>query len=217
MSKHDFGAMRRAMVSNQLRTNAVDDQLVLARMGSVPRERFVPDGLQALAYIDKGVALGHGRMLNAPLATARLLSEAHPRAADRVLVIGAATGYSAAVLAGMVAHVTAIEEQPDLAAQATHALSGEANVTVIEAPLAEGWTGSAPYDLIFIDGSVEQIPDAVQQQLADGGRLAAGLVMDGVTRMVIGRRAGDGFGVAAVADYDAAPLPGFAPAPAFQF
>jgi protein-L-isoaspartate(D-aspartate) O-methyltransferase len=217
VSEQDFEAMRRAMVASQLRTNAVDDQTVLAQMGSVPRERFVPAAFHAVAYVDKGVALGHGRELNPPLSTARLLSELHPRASDRALVVGAATGYSAALLAGMVAHVTALEEQPDLARQAADALAPYPNVALVQGALAEGWAAGAPYDLVLIDGAVETIPTAIQQQLVDGGRLAAGLIGDGVIRMVIGSRAGQGFGTFAVADYDAAPLPGFAPAPAFQF
>lgn len=205
------------MVASQLRTNAIDDQAVLAQMGSVPRERFVPAAFQAVAYVDKGVALGHGRRLNPPLSTARLLSELRPSAEDRALVVGAATGYSAAVLAGLVAHVVALEEQAELVRHARAALAGIENVAVVEGPLAEGWADGAPYDLILIDGAVEVIPAAIHQQLTDGGRLAAGLMSNGIVRMVIGNRAGRGFGTFPVADYDAAPLPGFAPAPAFQF
>ena len=106
----------------------------------------------------------------------------------------------------LVGLVIAVEEDPDLAAAARESLAGS-SVTLVERPLAEGYPAGAPYDLILIDGAVEYVPDALVGQLADGGRLASGLLEDGVTRLALGRKAGDGFGMAAFADAAAAILP----------
>ncbi len=211
MTDESFQTMRRAMVASQLRTNAVTDAPVLAAMGTVPREAFLPANRRAMAYVDTVVPLGHGRGLNPPMTTGRLLSEIAPRAGERALVVGAGPGYSAAVLAEIGVAVTALEEPG-----ATRPTPG-AGVTAVEGPLAAGWAAGAPYDLILIDGAVEDIPEALVTQLRDGGRLAAARSERGVTRLVIGRRAGDGFGAVAVADAEAAPLPGFAPSPIFTF
>ena len=113
--------------------------------------------------------------------------------------------------------VRALEEPGALAAAGSAALAGLANVQPVEGPLAEGWRAGAPYDLILIDGAVEFVPDAIVAQLGDGGRLAVALIEDGVTRLAIGRRAGDGFGAIAFADHAAAALPGFRRPRAFVF
>lgn len=211
MTHQDFDQMRRAMVDSQLRTNNVNDPRLIAALSAVPRERFVPAEAQVAAYIDRPVPLGGGRALNAPLATARLLAEARPTATDRVLVIGSATGYAAALLSGLVASVTALEEDAALVPVETP------GVRYVSGPLAAGWAENAPYDLILIDGAVETVPKAISDQLVDGGRLATGLVERGVTRLAIGRRAGDGFGLVTILDAEAVSLPGFAPAPEFIF
>jgi protein-L-isoaspartate(D-aspartate) O-methyltransferase len=204
------------MIASQLRTTGTNDPRVLAVMGEVPRERFVPAGRAPLAYADALVPLKPGRHLNNPMSLGRLLTEAAPRPGERALVVGAATGYAAAVLARLVGPVVAVEEDPELAAQARSNLAGS-GVKLVEGPLAEGFQDGAPYDLILIDGAVESVPDALVAQLADKGRLAAGLLENGVTRLAIGRRAGEGFGMAAFTDVAAAILPGFAKPPAFTF
>jgi len=209
MSGPDFSSLRRAMVSNQLRTNKVTDAAVLAAMGAVPRERFVGEDQSGVAYRDTIVALGEGRALNPPIATGRLLSVAQPVAGEAVLVIGSGTGYAAALLAEMGCAVTALEDSPALIARAP--------VPTVEGPLAAGWPTGAPYSLIYIDGAVERIPDAVIDQLAEGGRIVGALNERGVTRLVVGRRVAGGFGLDAFADVETALLPGFAPAPAFVF
>lgn len=216
MTEHNFEQMRRAMVASQLRTTGVNDPRVVAAMGAVPRERFVPDDRVAVAYADALVPLGHGRCLNTPMALGRLLTEARPRPDDRALVIGAATGYAAAVLARMVASVVAVEEDPALAAVAKAALKGH-EVTLVEGPLAKGWKRGAPYDLILVDGAVEFVPDALVDQLAETGRLAAALLDKGVARISIGRRGGAGFGMVAVSDAASAILPGFEKPRGFTF
>jgi protein-L-isoaspartate(D-aspartate) O-methyltransferase len=150
------------------------------------------------------------------MALGRLLTEAAPRHGERAMVIGAATGYAAAVLARLVGSVVGVEEDPELAAAAREALAGT-GVRLIEGPMAEGHSESAPYDLIVVDGAVEFIPESLVAQLKDGGRLASGLIEDGVTRLALGRRAGEGFGMAAFADAAAAILPGFVKPRAFTF
>jgi protein-L-isoaspartate(D-aspartate) O-methyltransferase len=216
MTEQDFDQMRAAMIASQLRTTGTNDPRVLAAMGEVPRERFVPVERLPLAYADALVPLKPGRDLNSPMALGRLLTEAAPRTGERALAIGVATGYAAAVLARLVGRCTALEEDAELAAAARRNLAGYA-IDLIEGPLTEGFKAEAPYDLILIDGAVESVPDAVVAQLAAGGRLAAGLLENGVTRLAIGRRAGEGFGMVAFADAAAAVLPGFGKPRAFRF
>jgi protein-L-isoaspartate(D-aspartate) O-methyltransferase len=216
MTEHNFEHMRRAMIASQLRTTGTNDPRVLAAMGEVPRERFVPAERISLAYADALVPLKPGRDFNSPMALGRLLTEAAPRPGERALAVGTATGYAAAVLARLVGRCVAVEEDAELAEAARANLAGYA-VELVEGPLAEGCAARGPYDLILIDGAVELVPEALVAQLADGGRLVAGLLENGVTRLAIGRRAGDGFGMAAFADAAAAILPGFAKPRAFKF
>ncbi len=215
MTDQSFDSMRRAMVANQLRTTAVNDVRVVDAMRVVPRELFVAPDQAAFAYADRLVPLAGGRALNLPMATGRLLTEAAPRSGDRALVVGAASGYTAALLASLVASVVALEEDAALPAIARAAAAG--NVQSVTGPLAEGWAAAAPYDLIVIDGVIEAIPQALVDQLAEGGRLAAGLTDRGVSRLVIGRKAGGGFGTIAFADVEGVALPGFAAPPVFSY
>lgn len=216
MNDQNFERMRRAMVASQLRTTGVSDPRVIAAMGAVPRERFVPAGRTAVAYADTLVPLGGGRYLNTPMALGRMLTEAAPAPGDRALVIGAATGYAAVVLARMTASVVALEEDPALAGAARGALAGS-KVKLVEGPLTEGYKSGAPYDLILIDGAVEFVPRAIVAQLAGDGRLATAIMDEGVSRIAIGRRGGDGFGLAAVSDAASAVLPGFSRPRIFTF
>lgn len=216
MTELDFEYMRNAMVSNQLRTNAVTDPHVLAAAAAVARENHVAPEQKATAYIDRAIPLGNGRALNPPLATARLLSEAHPVPGERVLVIGAASGYAAALLAHAGLEVTALEQDAALLAQARAAVAAP-NVRFVEGPLEAGWSADAPYDLVLIDGAVEEIPHGIIDQVADGGRIAAAIVDRGVTRLAIGRKAGRGFGLTLYVDAEAVALPGFARPRTFAF
>lgn len=216
MTDQNFEHMRRAMIASQLRTTGTNDPRVLAAMGEVARERFVPRDRLPLAYADALVPLKPGRDLNPPMALGRLLTQASPREGEKALLVGAATGYGAAVLERLVGSLVAIEEDKELAAQAKAALVGT-SVTLVEGPLAKGWAKDAPYDLILIDGAVEFVPEALIVQLRDGGRLVAGLLEQGVTRLAIGRKAGEGFAMAAFADAAAAILPGFVKPKTFAF
>ena len=216
MTEQNFEQMRRAMVASQLRTTGVNDPRVVAAMGAVPRERFIPAERCALAYADALVPLGHGRQLNPPMALGRMLTEARLRGNERALVIGAATGYSAAVLARLAAEVVAVEEQPELAAFGQSALA-DSHVQVVEAPLSGGHAAAAPYDFILIDGAVEHVPPAILDQLADGGQIALAVIEDGITRLCVGRMVAGAFGATAYADAAAAVLPGFETPRGFNF
>lgn len=191
----DFKAARRAMVDSQLRPQAVTDPLVIAAMATVPREQFLPEEGRALAYVDRVVALGDGRFLSPPATLGRLLTELEPRPAERALVIGTAPAYAAAVLREMGLQVTEC---------------GEGDLTL-------GRPDEAPYDLILIDGAVEQIPDRIVRQLRHDGRLGTCLIDEGVQRLVIGRKAAGSFGVKSFADAAAPPVRGFERPRAFTF
>lgn len=206
------------MVDGQIRTYDVSDPAVLSAMLAVPRERFVPAERVGIAYIDTDVPVGEGRALVKPMVLAKLLQAATIRPDDRVLDLGCATGYAAAVLARMGALVVALEESPALAAQAKQALAGTANVTVVEGPLAAGWPGLGPYDVIVIDGAVETVPPVLFSQLAPGGRLVGVVGEPPASRAML-------FGVAShgnssgrvIFDANASRLPGFAKPAAFAF
>lgn len=213
----DYGTMRRAMVSSQLRPNAVNDPRVVAAMATVPRERFVPADVRSMAYRDAALPLGDARWLNVPTATGRLLTQAYLRPTDRVLLIGAATGYTAAVLAELVAEVTAVESAPALAAAARAALSGTRGVTLVEGSLAEGAPGTDGHDVLLVDGAVEELPSVLAGQLTADARVVTGLSDRGVLRLASGRRVGERFGLQPFADQDCVVLPGFSRPSGFRF
>ena len=217
MSILDFPAMRRAMVDSQLRTNADSDPRVTAAIESVAREEFVPADRRATAYVDRAIPLSATRSMNPPLVTARLIVEAGIAPTDTVLVVGAASGYAAAVVAGLASTVVALESDAALAAEAKAQLKGLPNVTVISGDLAKGHAKGAPYDVILVDGVIEQVPDALIRQLADTGRLAPAVMDGGVSRLSIGYKAGAGFGLDPILDADAVALPGFSKPKAFSF
>jgi protein-L-isoaspartate(D-aspartate) O-methyltransferase len=208
----DFEAARAAMVDTQLRPEGVNFAPVAEAMATVPRERFVAEDVRPLAYIDRAVSMGGGRLMSSPVVLGRLLTEMVPLAGERALVVGCGSGYSAAVLSQMGLHVMGLESSPELAARAR-----ELGTDVVEGPLEQGWKAGAPYDLILIDGAIEYIPEAIVEQLSEYGRLGTALVDQGITRLVVGRRAGDGFGLHSMADAAAARLPGFANPRTFTF
>ena len=208
----DFAAARRTMIENQLRPVGVSDPLVLDAMGSVAREQFLPDDSRPLAYADRSLPIGEGRHLAAPEVLGQLLTQMAPKPGERALVVGAGTGYSPAVLAAIGCEVAALESSPDLAKRAR-----ELGITIVEGPLEAGHKAGAPYDLILIDGAVEFIPDAIAQQLADGGRLGAPLTENGITRLIVGQNVGGAFGYLSIADAGVAPLPGFTCPRGFRF
>lgn len=204
---YDWATARRAMVDSQLRTVGVFDPVILARFALVERERFVPAESRALAYADAPVPLGDGLALNPPMATALLIQAAEPRLSDKALLIGAATGYAAAILSPLVGELTAVTE-----------VAGEpTRHTTITGPLTEGHAGGAPYDLILIDGGVERVPEALIAQMAEGGRMAAGLIERGVGRLSVGRKVGGTLSMRAIMEATVAELPAFAKPAGFVF
>lgn len=214
----DFGAaeMRAAMIDSQLRTNDVIDPAVIGVMATTPREAYVPATLSGVAYMDRAIDLGGGRALNPPLVTGRLLVAADIRPGARVLLIGAATGYTAALLAALGAEVHAVEEQADLLAAARAATAGTA-IHWIEGPLAQGAPAAAPFDRIIVEGAIETLPDALSEQLVEGGRIVAARREGNVTRLVQGVKASGTIALRAFADMDVAALPGFSTPKGFQF
>ena len=208
----DFAAARASMVDAQLRPEGVNYPPVSEAMAAVKREDFVAEEARPLAYIDRTVPMGDGRLMSAPAVLGRLLTEMVPLPGERALVVGCGTGYSAAVLEAIGLHVTGLEVSAMLAARAR-----KLGVDVVEGPLEDGWKAKAPYHLILIDGAVEHIPEAIIAQLTDHGRIGTALIERGVCRLAVGRRAGKGFGLHTMADAGAAALPGFAKPRTFTF
>ena len=202
----DSSLARRAMIDSQLRPEGVTDIGVLAAMASVPREAFAPAASRAFAYFDRPLPLGGGRSMMPPAALGRLLSELAPRPGERALVVGAGSGYSAALLGEIGCEVVALEHDPALAAQAR-----AMGIGITDGDPGEG------FDLILVDGAIEHIPRSLVDRLADGGRLAAALLDRGVSRLAIGRVAAGHLGLRTVADAEVAPLPGFERPQSFVF
>lgn len=205
----DHAANRHAMVVSQLRTSEVSDPRVVAAMADVAREDFLPATIADFAYVDRPLPLGGGRAQNAPLATGRLLTVAQLSPTDRVLLIGAAGGYAAALLARLAGEVVAVESDSTLAAVARQALAGLPAVTLVEGPLAAGSPNEAPFDVLIVDGAVEALPDALVAQVKADGRVVSGVMDRGVSRLARGVRSAGGFALVPFADVECVALPGF--------
>jgi len=216
----NFEQARFNMVENQVRANRVTDPAVLTAMETVPRELFVPKALRGIAFVDEDLAMDNGRYLMEPLVLARMVQAVALQPSDVVLDVGCATGYSTAVLAHIASTVVALESDPELVQRATRTLTDLSldNAVVVAGPLADGYPGQAPYDVIVIGGAVAAVPDSLRDQLADGGRLVA-VVGDGRwnSRITVIERHGEAFGRRALFDAATPPLPGFEPAPTFAF
>jgi protein-L-isoaspartate(D-aspartate) O-methyltransferase len=213
----DFASARRHMVDGQIRTTDVTDLRVISAMLEVPRERFMPPASTGLAYLDMDVPVGAGRKLLRPMVMAKLIQAAELTATDRVLDVGCATGYTAAVLAHIVNHVVALEQDTGLAQAARAALSVQPNVEVVSGPLAEGWARGASYDVVVVDGATEVMPQALCKQLKDGGRLVCVFGSGPASKAMLYRRSGEEVGDRPVFDASAGLLPGFAKTPVFAF
>lgn len=170
----DFALARRNMVEGQLRPNRVNDAGLLAALGELPRERFLPEGLRSVAYADDDVPLGNGRFMMEPMVLARLIQILQPQNGDKAMVLAAGLGYGAAILARLTKSVVAVEADAGLAATARKTLTdlGVSGVEQVGSPAEQGVAASAPYDVILIEGAVHEVPQAIADQLAEGGRLA---------------------------------------------
>jgi len=215
----DATTARRLMVDGQIRTADVTDAALLDAMLTVPREQFLPPTLAPLAYLDADIPIGKGRALLRPMVLAKLIQAARIRAGERVLDIGCATGYSAAILARLGASVICLEEDADLAQAAKTALAtvAAANSQVVTGPLTSGWAAGAPYDAILLDGAAEIVPEALGGQLKPEGRLIAvggrspaakGMIYRVIEGRLVGRP---------LFDAAASLLPGFRTPPSFVF
>ena len=194
MESGKFEDMRRSMVDSQLRPSGVTESWVLAAMGSIAREDYVPVSHQMTAYMDRSLELENGETLNPPVSTALLLQAADVQADDNVLLIGQSDGYVAAILKTRTAHVTTTAADNLGAASA-----------------------NAPYTCIIIDGAAEELPDALFSLAADGARLVTGIVEGAVTRLAKGYVRNGNIALKSIADSEIAPLAAFARKPEFVF
>ena len=217
----DFAAARYNMVECQVRPNRVTDTAVIEAMSAVPRELFVPEARRSIAYMDEALRVAPGRWLMEPMITGQLLQMADVRSGDVALIVGCATGYSAAVLSRLACTVVALECDPALAASAAALLSqlGADNTVVETGDLQQGHAKQAPYDLVFFDGAIAEVPSAYEAQISSGGRLLA-VVSQGDNRMGRGTLfTCHGGRMTARDQFDAGTpfLPGFARQPTFTF
>ena len=183
----DFAAARSAMIDSQLKPEGISDREVLAAFAAVRREEFVPQAARALAYSDRAIPLEGGRAMMPPAALGLLLEALLPVAGERAFVYQPAGGYSAALLEAMGLEVDS------------------------------GASPAGPYDLVLVDGALEEVPAELVAALADGGRLGGAIADQGITRLAAGRKAGSAFGLRAIGDAAVPRLPGSAKPRAFTF
>lgn len=221
----DFRTARRAMVDGQVRINDVTHLGVISAMLAIPREAFVPESRAAQAYLDRDVAIAEAtatepaRYLMKPMVLARLIQAADPGPQDHVLVLGAGSGYAAAVMSRLAARVIALEQNVSLVQQARSALAslGYRNVEVVHRPFREGAPASGPYDVILFDGGVETVPEELGRQLTSKGRLIAVVGSGPVGKATLFQSVNGKFRGRELFDATAPVLPGFSLTPAFIF
>ena len=176
----DFTAQRNTMVDSQIRTTDVTSHSVLNAFLAVARETFVADALKPLAYSDNDLEIARGRYIMEPSPLAKMLQLAGLSKSDKVLEIGAGNGYASALLAQLAGSVVALECDPELAQQAKTNLAGLSDVKVVTGALSEGCATQGPYDVILLNGSVSEVPEALFAQLKEGGRLV-GVIGQGLS------------------------------------
>jgi protein-L-isoaspartate(D-aspartate) O-methyltransferase len=221
----DYARQRQVMVEGQIRVNDVTDPRIVAAMGELPREKFVPAARAALAYVDEDVPLratGAGksaRYLIEPMVLAKLVQALSLTPSDHVLDVGCTSGYSAALLGRLVGNVVALEEDAEFVPIATRLLAslGATNVKVVSGPLTAGWPQEGPYDAILLEGSVEIVPAALTDSLKDGGRLAAVVGSGRSAKATLYLRSGKVVSARPVFDAAIPPLPGFTAPREFVF
>lgn len=208
----NFAAARENMVESQVRPNGITDRRIIDAMAAIAREDFVPAGRKAVAYVDEDIPLTEGqrpRCLIEAMAFARLVQLAGIKPTDKVLHIGAATGYGTAVVARLAASVVAVESDAALAASARANLRDVSNVSIVEGALADGAKAAAPFDVIVIEGRVGEVPQSLMSQAADGGRIVAVVGESDVARAHLWTMAGKTGTCRTAFDASIAPLPGF--------
>ena len=220
-----ISAARQKMVDGQVRPSDVTDIRIIDAMLAVPREAFVPENKRALAYLDLDLDVSEGgqgqakRFLIKQVVLAKMLQAAEIKATDRVLVVGCASGYAAAVVAQFAGQVTATESDSALAAKASAALAanGCGNVAVRTAAAADGAPADGPFDVIVLNGATEIVPERLYGQLQDGGRLVGVFAMSQPQRATLVTRSHGDYGHRALFDSVAPVLPGLERVPAFVF
>ena len=168
MTQFEMSSARKAMIDSQLRTSGVNEDFVLARMGSVAREDFVPEAAKSIAYMDRAIPLGEGRFLASPLVHGKMLSEAMPNGDDRALVIENGSNYLAELLRPLVGSLEKASADEAVAKSSKR----------------------KTYSLIIVDGAAEELPETLTKQLEEDGRIVTGIVTRGVTRLAVGRKVG---------------------------
>jgi protein-L-isoaspartate(D-aspartate) O-methyltransferase len=217
VTQPDYSVMRNAMVDSQLRTIGVTDPALVEAIAFVPREEFVPEAAKSTAYVDAPVRIGEGRYLNPPSATGMLLSQAGLTEQSSVLVVGSASGYCAAIVARMAKSVTALEEDPGLVSQAKSNLADASNILIVEGALENGAPDAGPFDVILIDGAIENVPDTLFEQLAEGGVLVCGQKAGNIVHLCRGSKIAGFLKMTAFAEMDCVSLPGFTKEKIFSF
>lgn len=218
-----FATARQKMVDGQVRTNDVTDSRIIEAMLALPRELFVPEDRRALAYLDLDLDVSTEgapkRYMIKPQVIAKMLQAASIEASEKVLIVGCATGYAAAIAARMAAKVTATESDPALAAKGNAVLAqlGLANVTMTTEAAADGDSADAPYDVIILNGATEVTPEGLFGQLAEGGRLVGVFAASRPARAMIVTRSHGDLGHRALFDAAAPVLPGLERHPSFVF
>lgn len=218
----DFAAARRMMVDGQIRTADVTDPRIIDAFLDVPRERFVAPSMSALAYLDFDIPAADGpaaRRLLKPMVLAKMIQAAQIGQDERVLIVGCASGYPAAIVSPLAGSVVGLEEDPALAARAADnaAALTLSNVEIVRGPLVAGWPAEAPYSVILVAGCVEVLPDALTRQLRDGGRLVCVRGDGPASKATIYHAADGNISGRPIFDATAPMLPGFAAARSFVF
>ena len=215
----DFAVARRHMVDCQLRPNNITDDRLIDAMGTLQRELFLPKTVRGVAYVDEDLPVAPGRYIAEPMVFARLVQAGRITADDAVLDVGCTTGYSTAVLGQLANVVVAVEEHAELAEIATKNLAeaGVDNAAVVTGPLRDGYAAQAPYDVIVLEGAVEDVPQALLDQLGEGGRLLALVSESGVGKARLYTKSGGTVGHRELFDGNMPLLPGFQLETGFAF
>lgn len=214
----DLEAARTAMIDSQVRPNDVTDRRLIAAMAAVPREAFVPEARRGLAYSEASVETGPGRALAPARDFSKLAHAAAIKDTDRLLDVAPGTGYSSVVLVHLAGSVVALEqdEASAKALKANLAAQGASGVEVVAGPLKAGAAAKGPFDVIFVNGAIEDVPDAWLGQLAEGGRLVVVVNEGQVRRARVYTRSGGKTAWRTPFESSAPILPGFEKAATFQ-
>lgn len=191
----NYAASRRQMVERQLRARQIEDERVLAAMGEVPRELFLPEQLRDRAYADSALPIGEKQTISQPWIVAAICQALQLQGSEIVLEVGTGSGYSAAVLSRLAAHVVSIERHPALSRAAGEALEAleVRNVELIVGDGSLGVPKRAPFDAIAVHATAPTAPPALLNQLVDGGRLVIPIAVSGADMLTLVRREGERF------------------------